>query len=50
MSLEKKTFVLSRRVWISINILDKVLPTSQTLGAKTHKQCCHIDVSDGYGL
>jgi hypothetical protein len=46
----KGKFVCSRRVWVSINIVDKLSFTRQTLGAKTHKKCCHVDVLKGVVL
>jgi hypothetical protein len=36
-----------RRVGISINIVDKLSSTGPTLGAETHKKCCHVDILKG---
>jgi hypothetical protein len=46
----KKSFFCSRRVWISINITDKLSPTKQILGTKTHKKCCHVGILESVGL
>jgi hypothetical protein len=43
-------FVLSRSIWVSINVMDKLLSTYQTLGAKTHKKYCHVRIFEGIGL
>jgi hypothetical protein len=42
-SVEKK-FVHLRKVWVSINIVDKLCSTEQTLGAKTYKKCHHVGI------
>jgi hypothetical protein len=33
-----------------VDITDKLSSTIQTLGAKTSKKCCHIDISEVVGL
>jgi hypothetical protein len=43
----KRKFVFSRRVWISINIADKLLAISQIFEAKTQKMCFHVDALEG---
>jgi hypothetical protein len=45
-SVEKK-FVHLRKVWVSINIVDKLCSTEQTLGAKTYKKCYHVGILEG---
>jgi hypothetical protein len=42
-----KRFAFSRRVWISINTVDKILITGQTLSAKTHRKHCHFSNLEG---
>jgi hypothetical protein len=39
-----------RRVWISINIVNKLSSIGQTLDAKTHKKCCHVGILEGLVL
>jgi hypothetical protein len=45
-SLERKV-VFSWRIWISINIVDKIPSIEQTLGAKIYKNCYHVDILEG---
>jgi hypothetical protein len=35
------------RVWVSINIVDKLSSSIQSLGTKTHKKYCHVDILEG---
>jgi hypothetical protein len=42
-----KIFILSRRVLVSINIVDKLLSKSQIFGINTHKKCYHVDILAG---
>ena len=43
----KKIFIFLRRVWISIKIVEFVLPPSQTLSVESYKRYCHIGVLEG---
>jgi hypothetical protein len=48
-SLERKVCHLEGSLG-SINVVQNLSPTDQTLGAKTHKRCCHIGVLVGIVL
>ena len=45
-SLEKKVCLLEESL-ISINIEDKLSFAVQTLGTKTHKKFCHVNIKEG---
>jgi hypothetical protein len=36
--------IRSKSIWVSILVLEKLSSTKQTLGTKTHKQCCHVGI------
>ena len=44
MEVGEKIMVLLKTVWISTNIVDKLSPIAQILGAKIHKKCYHVDI------
>jgi hypothetical protein len=42
--------LFTRRIWVSILILDRLSSIKQTLGTKTHKNYYHIGILEAIGL